>query len=180
MPKSELISVRVEDETADRIEELVEVEQEEAPDSLSELDKKGEPQVLRKIIRVGLDTVAEGESDVQRLRDRINELEGEVEQLEGEVEQLERVKTRPTVAEWVEVTRHAPVVVKSFLLPAAAAAGLLFVSAAAFQVAEFTPIGAADTAATFLALLSLIALLAAVVAPLSWAIVDRLPLPGTE
>jgi len=173
MPKSELISVRVEDETADRIDELVELEREEAPDSLSELDKKGEPEVLRKIIRVGLDTVAEGESDVQRLRDRIDELE-------GEVEQLERVKTRPTVDEWVEVTRHAPVVVKSFLYSAAAAAGLFFVSAVAFQVAELAPIGLVDTFATFLVLLSLITLLAAVVAPLSWAIVDRLPLPGPE
>ena len=170
MAKSELISVRVEEETADRIEELVELEREKAPDSLSELDKKGEPQVLRKIIRVGLDTVAEGESDVQRLRDRIDELE-------EEVEQLERAKKQPTVSEWVEVTRHAPAVVKLFLLPAAAAVGLVFASAAAFQVADLTAITAARTAAFALIFLALIAVLVAVAAPLSVAIVNHLPTP---
>lgn len=167
MAKSELLSVRVEEETADRIEELVELEREEAPDSLSELDKKDQPQVLRKIIRVGLDTVAEGESDVQRLRDRIDELE-------GEVEQLEQVKTRPTVAEWVEVTRHAPLPVKSFLFPAFLAAGLFVASATAFQFAEYLGVDVARSASVFLLVLSFLSLLGAVVFPVTQVIVDRL------
>ena len=66
---------------------------------------------------------------------------------------------------------------KLFLLPAAAAAGLVFASTVAFQVADLAAITAAGTAAIALISLALIAVLVAVVAPLSWAILNRLLIP---
>ena len=167
MAKSELLSVRVEQETADRIQELIDREGEKEPDSLSELDKTGEPQVLRKIVREGLDVVAGGESDVRRLRDRI-------EELEADVDRLEEVKTDPTVGDWVEVTRAAPPPVRLFLYPLGVSAGGFAAAAIAVEIARYVRVGAIHAVAEVLIGVSFTAVLLAVIAPVAFVIGRRI------
>ena len=77
-PKSELFSVRIEEELSERITKIVENRRESTPEYE---EPPGEPQVHRELLRAGVEDHEQGESDVSKLNKQVHELEAENEQL---------------------------------------------------------------------------------------------------
>jgi vacuolar-type H+-ATPase subunit I/STV1 len=102
-PKSELISVRVEEDLADELEEAVEKRKQVAGEYD---DEPEEPEVLRRVLRLGVEVIREGETRLERAREERDQAQEERDRLQEENDDLRARLENPDVIDWLEVTRN--------------------------------------------------------------------------
>jgi hypothetical protein len=104
-PKSELISVRVEEDLADELEEAVEKRKQVAGEYD---DEPEEPEVLRRVLRLGVEVIREGDTRLERAREERDRAQEERDRLQEENKELRARLEDPDIIDWLEVTRNTP------------------------------------------------------------------------
>jgi hypothetical protein len=102
-PKSELISVRVEEDLADELEEAVEKRKQVAGEYD---DEPEEPEVLRRVLRLGVEVIREGDTRLERAREERDRAQEERDRLQEQNDDLRSRLEDPDVIDWLEVTRN--------------------------------------------------------------------------
>jgi vacuolar-type H+-ATPase subunit I/STV1 len=102
-PKSELVSVRVEEDLADELGEAVEKRKQVAGEYD---DEPEEPEVLRRVLRLGVEVIREGDTRLERAREERDRAQEERDRLQEENKELRARLEDPDIIDWLDVTRN--------------------------------------------------------------------------